>query len=379
MKAESGLRVGVVGCGYWGSKHVRTLLSLEAVSQVSVIDPSTERRAAVMQVYPRLDEYSSLSDALGHLDAVVIATPPTLHAPLALEAINRGVHVLVEKPLAPTVEEGRAMVDAAERKGVALMVGHTFEFHSAVWELRSMVQRGDLGDLYYLDTARLNLGLYQRDVNVVFDLAPHDVSILNYVLGSYPSMVECWGARHAHPRLEDVAQMRLYYDEPGVFANVHVSWLNPNKVRQVTLVGSDKMVVFDDLKTEQRVKVHDKGVTAGAGDATDMTAVPMSYRYGDIVAPYLAMNEPLRVEDEHFLSCVQTGMRPLTDGRSGLAVVEVLAAAQRSMREGVAVRLADTSGDRAPVPAPVAGTVVEAAPILAGADPVLAAHGQRVG
>ncbi|KAA1397722.1 Gfo/Idh/MocA family protein [Aeromicrobium ginsengisoli] len=369
MKAEQGLRVGVVGCGYWGSKHVRTLLSLEAVSRVCVIDPSAERRSAVTRVYPRVDEYSTLSDALGQLDAVVIAVPPTLHAPLALEAIAHGVHVLVEKPLAPTVTECEAMVTAAEKQGVTLMVGHTFEYHSAVWELRSMVQRGDLGDLYYLDTARLNLGLYQRDVNVVFDLAPHDISILNYVLGSSPSMVECWGARNAHPRLEDVAQLRLYYDDPGVFANVHVSWLNPKKIRQVTMVGSNKMVVFDDLKAEQRVKVHDKGVTA-MSDGADLTAVPMSYRHGDIVSPYLEMNEPLRVEDEHFMDCVQTGLRPLTDGESGLEVVRVLEAAQRAMSEGVAVRLPQCAGARTPVPS-LAGS---ASDLLSGAS-----HGEAAG
>jgi predicted dehydrogenase len=369
MKAESGLRVGVVGCGYWGSKHVRTLLSLEAVSRVCVIDPSDERRGAITRVYPRVEEYRTLGEALGQIDAVVIAAPPTLHAPLALEAIAHGVHVLVEKPLAPTVSESEAMIAAAAKMGVTLMVGHTFEYHSAVWELRSMVQRGDLGDLYYLDTARLNLGLYQRDVNVVFDLAPHDVSILNYVLGSTPSMVECWGARNAHPRLEDVAQMRLYYEDPGVFANVHVSWLNPKKVRQVTLVGSNKMVVFDDLKAEQRVKVHDKGVTAMTDDA-DLTAVPMTYRHGDIVSPYLAMNEPLRVEDEHFLDCVQTGLRPLTDGESGLEVVRVLEAAQRSMCDGVAVRLparprcpeAAASLVEVPAAAPALGDVFSSAP-----------------
>lgn len=376
MKAESGLRVGVVGCGYWGSKHVRTLLSLEAVSRVCVIDPSDERRSAVTRVYPRVGEYRTLDDALGQIDAVVIATPPTLHAPLALQAIAHGVHVLIEKPLAPTVKEGQAMVRAAENKGVVLMVGHTFEYHSAVWELRSMVQRGDLGDLYYLDTARLNLGLYQRDVNVVFDLAPHDVSILNYVLGSSPSMVECWGARNAHPRLEDVAQLRLYYDDPGVFANVHVSWLNPKKVREVTVVGSNKMVVFDDLKSEQRVKVHDKGVTAMA-DGADLTAVPMSYRHGDIVSPYLEMNEPLRVEDEHFLTCVQTGMRPLTDGESGVAVVRVLEAAQRAMCDGVAVRLPARSSDPASAP-PVAAGAPGMPPVIQTV-PNGAAHGERVG
>jgi predicted dehydrogenase len=375
MKADQGLRVGVVGCGYWGSKHVRTLLSLEAVSRVCVIDPSDERRSAVTRVYPRVDEYRTLGEALGQLDAVIIAAPPTLHAPLALEAIARGVHVLVEKPLAPTVKEGQAMVRAAERKGVTLMVGHTFEYHSAVWELRSMVQRGDLGDLYYLDTARLNLGLYQRDVNVVFDLAPHDVSILNYVLGSSPSMVECWGARNAHPRLEDVAQLRLYYEDPGVFANVHVSWLNPKKVREVTVVGSNKMVVFDDLKTEQRVKVHDKGVTAMT-DGADLTAVPMSYRHGDIVSPYLEMNEPLRVEDEHFVTCVQTGLRPLTDGESGLEVVRVLEAAQRSMCDGVAVRLPERTRELTP-----AAPLVGAAPTSSVAQNVLspASRGERAG
>ena len=368
MKAEQGLRVGVVGCGYWGSKHVRTLLSLEAVSRVCVIDPSDERRGAVTRVYPRVDEYRTLSEALGQLDAVVIAVPPTLHAPLALEAIARGVHVLVEKPLAPTVTECETMLRAAEKKGVTLMVGHTFEYHSAVWELRSMVQRGDLGDLYYLDTARLNLGLYQRDVNVILDLAPHDVSILNYVLGSSPSMVECWGARNAHPRLEDVAQLRLYYDDPGVFANVHVSWLNPKKIRQVTMVGSTKMVVFDDLKAEQRVKVHDKGVTA-LSDGADLTAVPMSYRHGDIVSPYLEMNEPLRVEDEHFVNSVQTGLRPLTDGESGLEVVRVLEAAQRAMCDGVAVRLPDRSRSFTPAPALAGASTGGSAPtVLSGAS-----------
>jgi len=381
MKAESGLRVGVVGCGYWGSKHVRTLMSLEAVSRVCVIDPSDERRAAVTRVYPRVDGYRTLGEALDKVDAVVIAAPPTLHTPLALQAISRGVHVLVEKPLAPTVEEGEAMVEAAEKKGVTLMVGHTFEYHSAVWELRSMVQRGDLGDLYYLDTARLNLGLYQRDVNVVFDLAPHDVSILNYVLCSSPSMVECWGARHAHPRLEDVAHLRLYYEDPGVFANVHVSWLNPKKIRQVTLVGSNKMVVFDDLKAEQSVKVHDKGVTAMACDGADLTAIPMSYRYGDIVAPYLAMNEPLRVEDEHFVTCIQTNMRPLTDGNSGLEVLRVLEAAQRSMSDGVAVRLRGVAKDRAPTPvlvgAPSSPAMIDEGQIDEGL--IGAAHGERVG
>jgi predicted dehydrogenase len=195
-----------------------------------------------------------------------------------------------------------------------------------------MVSRGELGDLFYVDTARLNLGLYQQDVNVLFDLAPHDISILNYVLASQPVGVECWASRHAHHQLEDIAYLRVTYDSPRVEANVHVSWLDPCKVRTVTIVGSSKMVVFNDLDTEQRIRVHDKGV-AEPDQLGDLTQPPMSYRYGDVVAPYLIVNEPLSVEDEHFVDCALTGMKPLTDAASGLGVVAVLEAAQRAFRE----------------------------------------------
>jgi predicted dehydrogenase len=335
---EEVVRVGVVGCGYWGSKHVRTLASLESVSEVVVIEPNASRAGSLLRDFSGRACYPTLTAALDAVDAVVIATPPSTHMPLALEAIAAGKHVLVEKPLAASVADGRAIVDAAEERGVALMVGHTFEFHSAVWHLREMVSNGDFGNLSYIDTARLSLGLYQHDVNVLFDLAPHDISILNYVLGRRPDSVECWSSRHAHRRLDDVAYLRLYYGRDCV-AHVHVSWLDPKKVRRVTIVGSRKMAVFDDLETEERIRVHDKGVSERTDATGDLTQVPMSYRYGDVISPYLEVNEPLRVEDQHFVKCIQTGSRPLVDGENGLAVLEVLEAATISAREGHAVLL----------------------------------------
>lgn len=332
MKSTDGLRVGVAGIGYWGSKHVRTMRSLDSVSQVVVIDPSEERVAKLRHSFPEVHGYPDLEAALPAIDALVVATPPTTHAPLACAAMEAGKHVLVEKPFATGVQDAHRMVGMSRERDVVLMVGHTFEYHSAVWALREMVARGELGDLYYLDTSRLNLGLYQHDVNVLFDLAPHDISILNYVLGSTPVSVECWGSRHAHRRLEDIAYLRVCYDEPHVEANVHVSWLDPCKVRRMTVVGSSKMVVFDDLEGEERIRVHNKGVSQ-PDESADLTMPPMSYRYGEVVAPYLVVNEPLLVEDEHFVDCVLTGMSPLTDGANGLAVVEVLEAAQLSMKE----------------------------------------------
>jgi predicted dehydrogenase len=317
--------------------------SLDSVGQVVVIDPSEERVASLRHSFPEVGAYPTLDEALDDVDAIVVATPPSTHAALATRAMEAGKHVLVEKPFATNVVEGTAMIACAERNGVVLMVGHTFEYHSAVWALREMVSKGDLGELYYVDTARLNLGLYQHDVNVLFDLAPHDISILNYVLGSRPVSVECWASRHAHHRLEDIGYLRVRYASPAVEANVHVSWLDPCKVRRVTIVGSSKMVVFDDLDNEERIRVHNKSVSE-PNDTGDMTQPPMSYRYGDVVAPYLVVNEPLSIEDEHFVDCVLTGMHPLTDAYNGLAVVQVLEAAQLSCRERREVAIEEIGG-----------------------------------
>lgn len=377
MDAAQGLRVGVAGVGYWGSKHIRTLRSLESVRQVVAIDPSPDRLAGLHRSFPEIAGAPSVEAALEDIDALIIATPPSTHAALAMSAMRAGKHVLVEKPMAPTVEDCLRMKACADEHGVALMVGHTFEFHPAVWALREMVARGDLGELYYVDTARLNLGLYQHDVNVLFDLAPHDISILNYVLGATPSSVECWASRHAHHRLEDIAFLRVRYDAPRLEAMVHVSWLDPCKVRTVTIVGSSKMVVFDDLANEQRIRVHDKGV-AEPDQQADLTQAPMSYRYGDVVAPYLPMNEPLTVEDEHFVDCALTGMRPLTDADNGIAVVATLEAAQVAFRERREVALTEVLGSgRSPVATTVSATVPTTIPTTVPAPRAGARVGER--
>jgi predicted dehydrogenase len=231
------------------------------------------------------------------------------------------------------------------------MVGHTFEHNAAVWKLREVIESGQLGEIYYIDTARLNLGLYQADVNVVWDLAPHDISIINHLLRAAPTSVQAWGSRHARFRQEDVAYLRLSYEDRSVQAQVHVSWLDPCKVRRVTVVGSRRMAVYDDLADDERLRIYDKGVVAA--EQGDVRNRPMSYRYGGISAPYIQLHEPLAVQDQHFVECVATGRRPYTDGEDGLAVVQVLEAASQSLHRGGSVRLAGgarRAGAVSPIP-----------------------------
>jgi predicted dehydrogenase len=219
--------IGVVGCGYWGSKHLRVLRSLYEVNHVVAIDSSEDRLREALRALPGVTCARSLDEVVDDLDAVVVATPPRTHTELASIAIESGTAVLVEKPLATSTLDARALVREAEDRRVPLMVGHTFEHNAAVWKLRELVENDELGRIYYVDSARLNLGLYQSDVNVVWDLAPHDISIFNYLLRARPTWVQAWASRHAHHFLEDVAYLRLYYEESNVTANIHVSWLDP--------------------------------------------------------------------------------------------------------------------------------------------------------
>jgi predicted dehydrogenase len=310
---------------------------------VALVDEIENRLDKLEHNYPANRRFSSLRLALPYVDAVVIATPPTTHLAVALEAMEAGKHVLVEKPLAPTVAEAEHLLKTASAAEVTLVVGHTFEYNPAVWKLRELVDSQELGELYYLNSARLNLGLYQNDVNVILDLAPHDISIINHVVGMIPTSVQAWASHHAHARFEDVAYLRLHYGDHGLTANIHVSWLDPAKVRKVIVVGSKKMAVYDDL-AEERIRILDKGVDPPPING-NLTQAPMSYRYGDIVAPFVAADEPLGIQDRHFVECAATGARPLTDGENGLAVVKALEAAQRSLELERPVRLDEVTID----------------------------------
>ena len=329
------MRIAVIGCGYWGAKHVRVLSGLPQVKQVVAVDRSVAATTALATSFPGLVQANDLEEALPLFDAAIIATPPRSHGPLALQLLRAGKHVLVEKPMATSVAEAEEMIQVAAANDLTLMVGHTFEYNAAVRTLRQTLQDGELGDIRYIDTARLNLGLYQSDVNVVWDLAPHDISIINYVLDSEPATVHAWGLAHASQRLEDVAYLSLRYPDRDAMAHIHVSWLDPCKVRRVTLVGSRRMAVYNDLVDEGRIKIYDKGVAVP--DAPEQGTPPMSYRYGGIYSPYIAFDEPLRVEDDHFVECVTSGAEPLSGGESGLSVVRVLAGAEESLRTGMPV------------------------------------------
>jgi predicted dehydrogenase len=325
---------------------VRVLHAADGVDEVVLVDSREDRLGDLARSYKNAPRHTSLTAALTEVDAVVVATPPSTHVAVALQSIEAGKHVLVEKPLAPTTDGAVRLESAASAAGVTLMVGHTFEYNPAVRKLRDLVRNEELGELYYIDSARLNLGLYQNDVNVILDLAPHDISIINHVLGRKPVAAQAWASRHAHRRFEDVAYLRLFYDDffddRGLSANIHVSWLDPCKVRRLTAVGSQKMAVYDDLAVEERIRVLDKGVCLPP-DGGNLTQPPLSYRYGDIVVPFISADEPLAVQDRHFIECIANGTRPLTDGVNGRAVVEALEAAELSRRLGRPVLLEEVS------------------------------------
>ncbi|MHC4617462.1 MAG: Gfo/Idh/MocA family protein [Planctomycetota bacterium] len=329
------LKTGIIGCGYWGPKLARNFHEI-AESELSwVCDLRQDRRDHLKELYPQVQTTDEYRDLLASdVDAIAIATPVSTHHRLAMEALRSGKHVLVEKPIAASVHQAREIVDEGKRQGRVVMVGHTFEYNPAVEAIREVILSGELGEVYYISGTRVNLGLFQPDINVVWDLAPHDVSILLFVLGQDPETVSARGGIYVQRErgIHDVAYLTFYFPN-GVLADVRVSWLDPCKIRRYTVVGSKRMLVYDDIETENKILIYDKGVEVPPYSDTE-EEFRLSYRYGDVMPYPVNWQEPLKVECQHFLSCIQGGQTPRSSGSIGLKVVKVLEAAQRSLLNG---------------------------------------------
>ena len=334
------IRIGVIGYGYWGPNLVRNFHEVGGCQVVAVSDTRAERRALVEARYPSVKATSDYKDLLNDpaIDAVLIATPVHTHFPLSLEAMSKGKHVWVEKPMTTTSEEGVRLIDEADRRGLVLHVDHTFVYTGAVRKIHELVTSDALGRIYYYDSVRVNLGLFQSDVNVIWDLAVHDLSIMDYVLPVQPCAVSATGIGHVSGKPENVAYLTLFFEDSTI-GHVHANWLAPVKVRRTLIGGSTKMIVYDDLEASEKVKVYDKGLKLGEeGDARYQVLV--GYRAGDMWAPHLEVTEALQTEAVHFLDCIANKRRSLTDGETGLRIVRILEAATRSMaKRGQVVEL----------------------------------------
>lgn len=340
------MKVGVIGCGYWGPNLIRNFYDLLGEDMCAVADVKSDRLESVGSTYPHLYTSTNPDDILeeGGIDAVSIATPVHTHYDLARKAIENQKHVLVEKPMTHSVETSQHLVELADEKGVTLMVDHTFIYTGAVRKINEIVESGELGRLYYFDSVRVNLGLFQHDINVLWDLAPHDVSIMEHLLKPNPIAVAAHGAAHidySDEPIENVAYLTVYYPD-DVIAHVHSNWLAPVKVRKTLIGGSEKMIVYDDTEPDVKVKVYDKGVDIERnGDPEAIHDLLVSYRSGDMWAPHLDDTEALKREARHFIKCAEAGEQPTTDGQAGLDVVKILEAAQESIdNDGERIELA---------------------------------------
>ena len=325
--------IGVIGYGYWGPNLVRNFADLSSTRLSAVCDRRAERLSAAERRYPGVrtttDPAALIADPT--VDAVVIATPVEHHFELAMLAFREGKHVLVEKPIASSSAQASRMIDEAARRRLVLMVDHTFVYTSAVRKMRELVTSGDLGEVYYYDSVRINLGLFQHDVNVLWDLAVHDLSIMDYVLQRHPTAVSATGLAHVAGQPENIAYMTMFFDG-SLIGHVHVNWLAPMKVRRTLLGGSRRMAVFDDLEASEKLKVYDKGISVNPSPE-NVYQMLVGYRTGDMWAPKLDVSEALGVEVAHFADCITGGGRPMTDGEAGLRVVRLLEAASESMTE----------------------------------------------
>jgi len=327
-------RMALVGYGYWGPKLARNIASNPETALVGVCDLREERQAHAQRDNPTAfvtGDYDALM-ARDDVQAVVIATPVAAHYRLARQALLAGKHVLVEKPITEKSSEAAELCALAENLGLVLAVDHTFLFTGAVTKLKQLVSSGELGELYYIDSVRVNLGLFQHDVNVLYDLAPHDLSIVSHLVGQTPVTVQAMGACHARACQENLVYMHLEYPS-GLVAHFHLSWLAPVKIRKTLIAGTNKMIVWDDLEQSEKIKVYDKGITM-APDEESLHNIKIDYRTGDMLAPKIPGQEALSAEIGHFARCCRGEETPISSGRFGLDVVRILEAAQQSLRQG---------------------------------------------
>jgi len=332
------IRVGVVGFGYWGPNFVRVLRSLPDCRLVGVADLRAEARAAAASMHPGLELHEDLDALLAAgIDAAVVATPASTHFELGRRLLDAGVDVLVEKPMAMRVEDGMRLAEAADAGGRVLMVGHLLEYHPGLVQFRDMVRSGELGDLYYLYTTRVNLGKVRAAESALWDLAPHDVSTIRFLTDARPQHVSAQGGTYLRKGLEDVVFATITF-EGGIVANLHVSWLDPHKVRRVTVVGNRRMAVFDDMEPSEKIRVIDKGIDTTEHYESFQDAI--TERIGDIRIPPVRVGEPLKFEALHFLECVRARSRPRTDAASGIRTLSILEAIETSIRRrGAAVEI----------------------------------------
>jgi predicted dehydrogenase len=325
------LRMGVVGYGYWGPNIVRNLRSIEGCQVAGVCDQSPAAVRRIKQAHPDLNVTTNSSELLESkkIDAIAVVTPVCTHFELAKAALQNGKHVFVEKPFTATVRQAEELVELAERKNLKIMVDHTFLFTGAVRKIRELIDDGVLGDLSYYDSTRVNLGLFQHDVSVIWDLAPHDLSIMSFLIPEEPEAVVATGQSHLNG-LVDVAFLTVYF--PGnTIAHINVNWLSPVKVRTTLLGGEKKMLVWNDLEADEKIKIYDKGAQIRSGQG--LYDLMVSYRSGDMWAPRVEQTEALRLELGHFVDCVVKNQTPVNDGVTGLRVVKLLEAADRSLKE----------------------------------------------
>jgi predicted dehydrogenase len=328
------INVGVIGYGYWGPNLVRNFAEADGARMAAVCDSRPERLAVVEKRYPGTKTFRTWREMAADtsVDLVAISTPVSTHFEIALAALQAGKHVLVEKPMAMDVEQCARLIDEAERRKLVLMVDHTFVYTAAVRKMRELVTDGSLGEIYYYDSVRVNLGLFQHDVNVIWDLAVHDLAIMDFLLPERPVAVSATGINHIPGGVENLGYLTMFFNS-SMMAHVHVNWLAPVKVRSTLLGGSRKMIVYDDLEPSEKIKIYDRGITVNSNNSDNLYNLMVGYRSGDMWAPRLDTAEALGVEIRHLIDCVEHSTRPITDGMAGLSVVRILENGSRSMRE----------------------------------------------